>query len=435
MSPRGARAAVGALHPEELTLRNGVRAVAAQLPGRHRQVVDVRLRVGPLWEPEALVGISHFLEHVLHRGTARYPTAHALAEAFESRGATLEAATYTDHGSMTVSAPEESFARSVALLGEVFARPTFGGLEAERGIVRAEILDLVDEAGELIDPDDLSRRLIFGDHPLGRSITGPTEHLDRFGRRELRAHHRAHYVASSTVVATAGPLAGREALAAIARAFAGLPPGSVPEIPPPPEQRGARRRHVANSGSQTDVRLAFRAPGLGDAREPATELLVRVLDDGMATRLYHEICDRRGLAYDISAVYEPYAGAGLLEIVSEAAPERVVRLVTVLCDLAASLRDRGPTAAELTKAKRRAAWQLAEALDDPAEIAEHLALARLLGTARTPAERLAELEAVSRESARRAAEAMFDGARASLLTVGRLPRGAARDLDAQLARL
>lgn len=435
MSAGGPRAELDTLPLEELDLGNGLRAVAAHLPGRHRQVADVRLRVGPLWEPEPLVGISHFLEHVLHRGTERYPTAHALAEAFESRGATLEAATYTDHGSMTVGAPAESFARSVALLGEVFRAPRLGGLEAERGIVRAEILDLVDEDGELVDADDLSRRLVFGAHPLGHSITGSAEHLERFGRRELRAHHRAHYVAGATVVATAGPLPTSAALRAIERAFSRLAPGSVPEVPPPSAQRGVRRRHVANSGSQTDVRLAFRAAGLRDAHEPATELLVRVLDDGMATRLYHEVCDRRGLAYDVSAVYEPYAGAGLLEIVSEAAPDRVERLVGVLCDLVGSLRDHGPSPAELAKAKRRAAWQLAEALDDPAQIAEHLALSRLLGTARTPVARLDELEGVSREAARVAAQATFSGDGTSLLTVGRLPRGAARRLEARLAHL
>src|SRR6185369_11651646 len=137
-------------------------------------------------------GISHFLEHMVFRGTDSMPTAHDQALAFERLGATLYAATHVDHGVMSVAVPPRNLDRVLSLLGEVTIAPRFSDLEIERGIVREEILEDRDD-----DADNLSRALLYERHPLGFTITGGLDSLDRFDERMLRAHHARHYTTAN----------------------------------------------------------------------------------------------------------------------------------------------------------------------------------------------------------------------------------------------
>jgi predicted Zn-dependent peptidase len=321
------------------------------------------------------------------------------------------------------------------MLAEVMQRPVFSSLEIEKGIVREEILEGVDERGRNIDPDTLLRSLAFAEHPLGFPIAGNLETLERFDVPLLERHHREHYVAGGTVITLAGPLDPAAALEHAERAFAAVPPGAPPSSPAPAAQSEAHFLHIREPGSQTSVRLGFRASAELDPLEPATELLLRVLDDGMATRLYQRLCDDRGLCYDVSANYEAYADAGLFEIAADTAPERVPDVLGEIFGIARALRDSGPSETELEKAKRRFAWQLSESSDDPGSLAAFYSLGQLTGAARTPTGRLAELEAVSLAQVRRAAAELFVPARANLVVVGRLTKGQSARIERALHAL
>jgi predicted Zn-dependent peptidase len=214
-------------------------------------------------------------------------------------------------------------------------------------------------------------------------------------------------------------------LAQVEHCFQGLGGGAAPRAEAPDEQREPRFSFVRHSASsQTDLRVSFRAPGETDADEPATELLLRILDDGMSTRLYHQICDARGLCYDVSAGYEAYADSGLVDLAAESAHERATQVLDELFKVVEELRDQGPSGEELARAKQRYGWQLTEMLDDPGEAADFYALGQLTGVARTPAERLEQLTNVSREHVRAAAQRIFRRPNLSVVAVGLLPRRA-----------
>ena len=132
---------------------NGLRVVVAPQPHLHRAVATIFLRVGSRFERRELNGLSHFLEHMVFRGTGTFPDAHAQALAFERLGATLYAATHVDHGLMSVTVPPQNLARVLPLLAEVACAPRFADIEVERGIVREEILEDLDEDGHLVDAD------------------------------------------------------------------------------------------------------------------------------------------------------------------------------------------------------------------------------------------------------------------------------------------
>ncbi len=404
----------------ETRLKNGLRASAVRMPNVRRSVIDIHTRIGSRFESSAHNGISHFLEHMLHRGTARFPSAHSLALAFEALGGALSAMTYVDHGALSLSAPPENLDELIGILAEVLLQPIFSGLDVEKGIVREEILESLDEDGRSVDADHLLRALAFPDHPLGFPITGSLQTLDSFDIPLLHQHHSARYIAEGSVVTVAGPIDPDAILSHVSRVFADLPHGKEPVSAAPAGQSGMRFSHIKYTGSQAAVRVGFRAPGEQDPDEPATELLLRVLDDGMATRLYERLCDERGLCYDVSASYEAFADCGLFDIAADAAPERAEQVLQEIFAVAQALRDEGPSQSELDKAKKRFAWQLAEQDDDPAALSSFYGLGELTGVARTPAERQALLEATSREDVQRAASRLFARDALNVLVVGPL---------------
>lgn len=411
------------------TLDGGLRVVVVPMPAVHRVVMEASLRIGSRYEPSALNGISHFLEHMLFRGTPRFPSAHELILEVERLGGSLNAATSVDHGVLTLETPPDTFADLVPVFAETYRSPLLADLETERGIVREEILESLDDGERQIDPDNLSRETCFAGHPLGMPITGTLEHLERFAREGLLAHHRAHYTAENTVLTIAGPVDPDATLRLVEAHFSGLPRGLPPGVAPPPQQTAPRFRYVHHTASsQTSVRVAFRAPAENTPGAAATDLLSRVLDDGMATRLYHRICDLKGLAYNVSATYEAYADAGLLELGTDVAHERVPELMRELHAVIRELREAGPTPDEVAKAKARFRWQLIEILDSPTDVAELYGLEHLTGSLRTPTQRLAELESLRDAELGAAAQTLFDRAGLSVVAVGILPTIVQREL-------
>jgi len=406
----------------DVDLPNGLRVVLVPHPAVHQAVASLYLRVGSRFETERTNGLSHFLEHMVFRGTATLPSAHAQALAFERLGGTLYAATHVDHGVMSVAVPPVSLEPVLALLGEVATSPRFSSIEVERGIVREEILEDLDDDGRDIDADNNARALMYERHPLGYTITGGIDAIDHFDEAMLRAHHARHYTAANAVLCVAGRMGDPEALArVIERHFGAVPRGEqVPIAPPPSTQKRPRFRFVENQSSQTDLRVAFRGVSERDPREPAVEMLLRVLDDGMSTRLYERICDRLGLCYDVSGMFEAYEDDGVVDIAAGVQHDRATVVVREIFALLRDLADAGPTEEELAKARDRHLWSVDALPDDPEATAGFYGLTALAGIARTPAARHEELARVTAADVREAARAVFRPERLSVVAVGLL---------------
>jgi predicted Zn-dependent peptidase len=413
------------------TLGNGLRVVLVPMPGVHRAVASLYLRVGSRFERAEDNGVSHFLEHMLFRGTASLASAHDQALAFERLGATLYAATHVDHGVMSVAVPPANLQPVLALLAEVTVAPRFTEIEVERGIVREEILEDLDDDGRDVDADNIARALMYDKHPLGFTITGGLDQLARFDEPLLRAHHARHYTGENAVLCVAGRLGDLDVLSrAIEARFAAMPRGArVPMVSAPDGQKKPRFSFVENTSSQTDLRVAFRALSERDAREPAVEMLMRVLDDGMSTRLYERICDRLGLCYDVSGMFECYEDDGVLDIAAGAAHERALVVTREIFALLRELAEHGPTDEEIQKARDRHLWSVEAMLDDAEAVSGFYGLAALAGIARTPMARHEELATVSREAVRAAAETVFRPDRLSVAAVGLLREADEKKLE------
>jgi predicted Zn-dependent peptidase len=406
------------------TLANGLRVVVAPQPQLHRAHVALYVRVGSRFETERTNGLSHFLEHMLYRGTPRLPHAHEVNLAFESLGGYLYAATQSDFGIFSVTGPPESLADATTLFGEVLREPIFADIEVEKEIVCEEILEDLDDDGRQIDADNLSRELIYPSHPLGFTITGDEKRVRSFDRNMLRAHHERHYTAATSVLAFSGPVDFDTVLPVAEAAFGKLTKGApIAAEAPSSAQRKARVKIVENVSSQTELRVCFRGASENGPHRAAVDMLMRILDDGMSTRLYHRICDDKGLCYDVSAGYDGYEDDGVLDFAAGCQHGRTSVITREILALMTELARTGPTEAELEKARRRNAWEVQGMLDSPEELAGFYAGGLLFDRFETPEHRLAANAAVTAAQIRDLAAMLVQPERLNVLAVGLLEDG------------
>jgi predicted Zn-dependent peptidase len=368
------------LPSESLTLGNSLRVRLIPLPHLQSATVSFFVRVGSRYETAQTNGLSHFLEHMLYRGTKPHPAAHELSLAIERLGGTLDATTHVDFTSYELTLPTETIATGVELLAEVLRQPLLTELSTEKQIIREEILEELNEEGEQIDIDNVSRQLLYPDHPLGFSIAGPLENLDRFENADLRRHHTGHYSARNSVVCVAGAFDPQEIGNAIRLHFDGMPVGDSIEPGHAPRNTAPRRfSYVHDHGSQTDVRLSFHTPGVTSPEAPILLLLARVLDDGLSTRVHHTICEERGLAYEAFAGNDTFEECGVFDFGASVEHKKVPVLVETVLELIDELRRRPPTDDEVEKAKRRYLWDLRMVRDDPEDTAHFVGSSALFG--------------------------------------------------------
>jgi predicted Zn-dependent peptidase len=402
------------------TLANGLQVALDPAPHLSTACVALSVRVGSRHERPEESGISHFLEHMVFRGTRKHPTSHAWNDAFESLGGTLSAATSADHTIYDVTVPPDAVPVVVALLAEAF-EPILSHVDVEKRVAREEILEHLDEDGRNVDADDLIHRAAFGDHPLGLPILGTEESLDGFTREQLFAWHAEHYVAANAVLAVAGNFDANAVLDAAAASFAQVPRGArldpAPFVRPEP---GPRFTYVDSVGAQTDVRIAFASPRESDPLHPGASVLAQIIDDGMSARLFRTIVEDKGLAYDTFGELTTYDDTGLYVLGASCAHESTETVTAALLELVMGIADGPIEAHEIEKAKRRATFGLEAANDDATSLANLAADSLLFQNGHDLETLRVRTEGVTEADVRAAARAIFRADTLQVVAVGSL---------------
>jgi predicted Zn-dependent peptidase len=411
-------------------LDNGLPVVTVEMPHLHSASVVLYAKVGSRYERARDNGLSHFLEHMLFRGTAALPDAYRLSHAIEAIGGTLYAETGRDYALYQVSLHPETLADGIRLFGEIFTRPAFADLDVERRVILEELSEDLDESGRFIQIDDLARAVAFEGHPLSQRIIGPKANVERFTLADLRRHFRRGYGAANVVLCVAGAAQQKEVRTTAARAFAAVPAGRRLPAGPPSAARGPRLVVVRHRGSQTQVQILFRTFGERDPDFSALLLLARVIDDGMSTRLHRRLIDELGLAYYVSGSSEQFHDTGVYEIDGAAAHDNVPAFVSESVRVLQALCTDAPTQEELDKAKRRYRWDLESSFDDPDAMAGWWGGTELFAGPIGYEEKLARVEAVTPDDVRRVAQRIFRPERMTVACVGMLPRALVRQVEA-----
>lgn len=313
-------------------LKCGLELVHHYLP--HTRFVEIALGVGvgSRYEPKKLSGISHFIEHMLFRGCERLPSSYQLNFEFDRIGDGLNAMTYKEFTLYTTKVPAQHLNRALDLMAQVLGHPLFNEIDTERGIILEEILEELDENGNECDIENISRRKIFGDHPLARPVLGRSQTVKRLKTADLREFHARHYVTSNMVLAISGAVPWNQCKTAADLAFARYPlkgHGGV-ETPESASKPRPGLYFIEGKGSQTEVLISFSMPGEQDPGELSRLFLSRVLDDGISSRLQRTVCERRGLLYDISCGIESFTDVALFDVQFSVSSSKLLEVVELV---------------------------------------------------------------------------------------------------------
>lgn len=408
---------------ETTTLDNGLAVTTVELPHLHTAVCALFVKVGARFETPEDNGLSHFVEHMLFRGTERHPTSLALNTAIERLGSTLHAETGRDYSLFQMALEPDHVPAAIEVLGELLGRPRFSDIDLERELILEEINEDYDEQGTEINADDIARGIAFENHPLGQRIIGPRTNVERFALADVRRHYTTYYGARNANLCVAGPVTHGAVVEAAARALSGLPAGVRAEVPPAPALAGGPKlRHVPDAGSQTSLAIIFRAVPELDPAYLALVALLRVLDDGMSTRLHYTLADQKGLAYSIHAAIEPLADTALFEIAGATANAKVPSLVRELLILLDGLRRGEITDDELAKARVRYRYETLASIDDAAAMAGWFGGTALYYPPVSLSQRLAAISRITVEDCAKVAQQVLAPDHLVLAAVGTLSR-------------
>jgi len=295
-------------------LDSGERVISERLAHVRSVAIGFWIGTGSRDETEAKAGVSHFLEHLLFKGTASY-TAQEIAETFDTLGGELNAATSREHTVVYARVPDARLETALDVMGEMVFAPTFAELDAEREVVLEEIAMYEDQPQELVH--DLISEATFGTHPLGRPVIGRAEVISSVTRRTIGAFHRSMYVPGNVVVSAAGNLKHEDLqrLLLTAQTKAVEPVRKGPHVrpllvnAPPPSFRFQRQ-------DTEQYHVCIAAPGIArsDKRRFAASLLDGILGGSASSRLFQEIHEKRGMAYAVYSFASQYTDTGQVGI-------------------------------------------------------------------------------------------------------------------------
>jgi len=418
---------------ERDVLPSGLRVVTVETPHLHSALLTVFLRTGSRHETPVTNGVGHMLEHLFFRGSEAYPDPVAMNAAIEEIGGNLNGVTMRDHGLYDTVVAPDGLPVAMRILGDMLSRPLLSNLEVERSIILEEMLDEVDEHGRDIDVDNLSKMVLFGAHPMGMKIAGTTDTVRSLTDEMVRTHLQRHYVTGNLVVCATGRVEHARVLELAASSFAALPRGpSNEEVAPVLERVGPRFSFTEHDEAQTSFRLTFTAMPEPHPDFPALQLLRRVLDDGLSSRLPHEVVEKRGLAYSIQAALEVYHDVGLFEVDGACAPERTAAVLETTFEVLGRLCDEGPTEAELARARRRHRIFNDFAQDSPGELSGWFGATELFRRPESLEARARVIDATGAADVQRVARKYLT--RDNLLVVAVGPRKGVKELEKVVTR-
>jgi predicted Zn-dependent peptidase len=416
---------------ERTALPAGPRVITARLPGARSFTAEAHVLAGSRHEASGQAGCAHFMEHLTFKGTRAYPTTRALSEAVEGLGGTFNASTDRESTVYYVRVPARHAATAMQVLGELVVRPNLdeAEIENERDVIVEEIRSYLDDPAEHVNV--LFDLAMFDDTPLGREIAGSEENVRTLPAPAIHEFWRTYYRPSNLVVAASGDLSHEQVVELAAAAF-GTGGGPTPTYPAAPEvPAGERCLRASRPSTQAQLVLGVPAPRRDHPDQWTLSVLNAVLGDGMSSRLFLEVREERGLAYDVGSSIVGYSDAGVLSVYAGVDPGRIRPTIAAVLEELARLRDEVVSDHEMTKVKAYLAGRLELRLDETRYLASWIGTQEALhDRVMTPDEVLAAIEAVTAEDVRALARRLFHADALRLAVVA--PPGKGRALETAL---
>jgi predicted Zn-dependent peptidase len=397
---------------ERTELPGGLRVLTETMPGVLSATLGIWVGVGSRDETPAVAGSSHFLEHLLFKGTASR-SALEIATAMDAVGGEMNAFTAKEHTCYYANVLASDLPLAVTLLSDLVTEAcnTAADLESERTVVLEEIAMRDDEPSDAVH--DLFSETLFGDTPLGRSVLGTVESIEGLTRDDVDGWYRARYAVPSIVVTAAGRVQHQQVLDLVSAAFGDRLAGDARPAPlrtgdgvvdKPARPAGL----IARRTEQTHLMIGTPAMGRLDERRYVAAVVDAAVGGGMSSRLFQEIREKRGLVYSVGSALSHYAGAGAFSVYAGCSKKRVpevLRLIRAELDRVAA---EGITAEEVARSRGQLKGSLVLGLEDTGSRMSRLGKSELSYGEYLPVrEVLARLDAVDEAQVRDVAADLF----------------------------
>jgi predicted Zn-dependent peptidase len=400
-------------------LDSGERVISERLPHVRSATIGYWIGAGSRDETEARAGISHFIEHLLFKGSSRF-NALEIAEIFDEMGGELNAATSREHTVVYGRVPEHHVETALDVMGDMVFSPLFDDLDAEREVVLEEIAMYEDTPQDLVH--DLIGGAVFGNHALGRPVIGTAEVISTVTRRALRSHHGAFYAPANIVVAAAGSIDHDELVRLVQRSIerrsqstAGKARIRQPLLKVPEPGLRFQRKDT----EQYHVCLGATGVSRSDRRRFAASILDAILGGSASSRLFQEIREKRGMAYSVYSFLSQYADTGQIGIYVGTREDNLAEALQITTEQVADIAAGNLRAGELARAQENLKGRLLLSMESTSARMTRLGKSLVTDAEILSLDRLvAEVDSVDAEAVCTLAADLLDPARLSAAGIG-----------------
>jgi predicted Zn-dependent peptidase len=402
------------------TLDNGLRVVSETMPSTRSVAVSVYVGAGSRYETPEQAGMSHLLEHLLFKGTVKRPTPQQISELIEGVGGVMNAGTDRELTVYYAKVARIHFDRAADVLADMVRHPLMANeeLEKERNVVIEEIASTGDSPAQLVDV--LLDATMWPGQPLGRDVAGTEESVAGLTRDGTVAYLRRQYVPNNIVVAVAGAIDHEEVVAAIRGTLGDWRPGT-PSVwfPAVNGQLEPRIAVKYKNTEQAHIEVAVHAVSSQDPDRFALDLISVILGEGMSSRLFLELREKRALCYDVHSYAAHYLDTGSFAVYAAVDPKKTVEAAKALIEELSRLSASGVTDDELHKAKELSKGRLLLRMEDTRSVSGWLGGQEMLnGEIKTPDDVVALVDAVTMDDVRRVAKKILRQDQLTMALVG-----------------
>jgi predicted Zn-dependent peptidase len=402
------------------TLANGVRVITEAMPHVRSVSIGIWVCAGSRRETPAQNGVSHFIEHMLFKGTTSR-SAEEIARSVDSIGGNLDAFTAKEMACYNTKVLDEHVSRAFDVVADLVLHPRFdeADIEKEKGVILEEIKMEADSPDSVVH--EIFSSNFWRDHPLGKPILGTRETVKSFNRRVVERYYADVYTPSNLLVTAAGHLTHERMVDLVRQYFESLPPGA----PPPPDSAPATHARIAlrNKKALEQVHLCLGVPSYPLPHEArfACYVLNTLLGGGMSSRLFQNIRERQGLAYSVFSELSPYRDTGCLSIYAGTSRQSARKVVASIINEFRQLKEQPVGEEELRRGKDYLKGSLMLSLESSSSRMANLARQEMyFGRFFTLDELVASVESVTAAAVQAIARTFFDTRHVALTVLGNL---------------
>lgn len=402
------------------TLSNGLKIVTIPMEDNPAVTVLVTVETGSKYEKKEISGLSHFLEHMVFKGSKKRPTAMDISRELDSLGAQYNAFTSQEYTGYYAKVSKEKIDTALDIVSDIYLHPLFDEkeIEKEKGVIVEEIRMYQDSPHRHVN--DLFMNLVYGDQPAGWNIAGNEDTVKSFKREDFVKYLNEHYVAEATTVVISGTFDEKDAIKKVEEAFSNISiEKKHTKLAVKEEQNKPQTLLKFKETEQAHLILGVRSFDAKDEHDPVLSVLATLLGGGMSSRLFQKLREEMGVGYYIRANHDAYTDHGIFSISTGIDTTRIDEVIKVLLNECKKIVNEEISEQELNKVKDYIAGSFVLGLETSDSRAEYCAINQILkGKIDSPQQEIEKIKRVTVNDIKEIAKKIFVDEKLNLAIIG-----------------